>query len=160
MKQNNELLYVLFKVVEHRQNYREKVRHFCLGLHFHSPRAYELVRKAFNNHLRHERTIQRWYQKSDIQSEPGVHEETMQKLKKIGKDFADSNGGNTMICSLTFDEMRLRKQIHWSIDQMDYFGQVNNLNKNEIDKTLVAKEAIVFLLNGINSNFEFPVSYY
>lgn len=156
--ENNELLNVLFKGVEHREKYPEKVRHFCLGLHFHSPRAYELVRKAFDNHLPHERTIQRWYQNSDIKSEPGIHEETIQKLKKIGDDFADSNGGNRMICSLAFDEMRLRKQILWSIDQMDYVGQMNN---NEIEcKTLAAKEAIVFLLNGINSNFEFPVAYY
>lgn len=117
-----------------------------------SPRAYEHVRRTFNNHLPHERTIRRWYQNSNIQNEPGINQETVQRLKKIADDFASSNGSK-IICSLTFDEVFLRKQIHWSMNQMDYVGQISNVD-NEMS---AATAAIVFLLNGVNTNFEFPV---
>lgn len=149
------MLHVLFRGVEHREKYPEKVRHFCLGLHYFSPRAYEHVRRTFNNHLPHERTIRRWYQNSNIQNEPGIHQETVQRLKKIADDFASSNGSK-MICSLTFDEVFLRKQIHWSMNQMDYVGQISNADS----EMSAATAAIVFLLNGVNTNFEFPVAYY
>lgn len=156
--QDNELLQILYKGIENGEKYSAKVRHFCFGLHYHSPRAYEHIRRVFNNHLPHERTIRRWYQNSDVRSEPGIHEETIQKLKKIADEFRNTHGSQ-LICSLIFDEMALRKQIHWSIDKMDYVGQVENSNEEDERKHLAATEAIVFLLNGLNANFEFPVAY-
>lgn len=67
-----------------------------------------------------------------------------------------------MICSLTFDEMSLRKQIHWSIHEMDYVGKLDYERSNDVERKeiLALNEAIVFLLNGINVSLEFPVAYH
>lgn len=156
---NSELLHVLHCGVENGQKYPENVRHFCLALDFYSPRAYEYIRKSFNNHLPHRRTMRSWHQNSDIKSDPGIQEVHMTKLKKIANDYKEKHG-HDLVCSLVFDEMNIRKQIYWSLQQLDYVGYVNyGQDMNDEQKT-VARQAIVFILNGINANFEFPVAYY
>lgn len=155
---SNELLHVLHCGVEARQKYPPNVRHFCLALEYYSPRAYEYVRKTFHNHLPHKRTLRSWHQNSDIKSDPGIQKVQMEKLEKIANDYKEKHGHN-LVCSLVFDEMNIRKQIYWSLQQLDYVGYVN-YGQDEDEQKAIAKQAIVFILNGINVNFEFPVAYY
>lgn len=71
------------------------------------------------------------------------------------------------MCCLMFDEIYLRQQISWSYQQFRYVGYAN-INGNEqsnpktpkTEKDDVAKQAIVFLLNGIDVNLELPLAYY
>lgn len=88
----------------------------------------------------------------------------MDKLKRIAEKYEQTHEKKLM-CSLVFDEMNVRRQIYFSSHQLEYVGYVD-IEKPSIDgedestdKT-IAKQAIVFMLNGINANFEFPVAYY
>lgn len=159
MLKDDEILRVLSAGVESRTKYSEKIRQFCLALHFHSPRAYEFVRKQFNNHLPNATTIRKWYQNSNIRGEPGIQEEHIQRLKKI-VDELKIKSNTELLCSLAFDEMSIRKQIYWSLHQLDYVGHVNIEQNEESGSKFVAKQALVFILTGINLQFEFPVAYY
>lgn len=151
------------------QKYPEEVRHFCVSLAAHSPRAYALVRKTFNDHLPTLKTIKSWFANSDIRSDPGLQDGTLERLKKIADDFEKKNNRRLM-CSLVFDEMYIRQQVIYSLNEMEYTGfrnygehieetDVNDEGK-ENTKNTVAKQSIVFLLNGIDVNFEFPIAYH
>lgn len=144
------------------------VRKFCLSLHYYSPRAYEFVRETFKNNLPHPKTIQNWYSMSDIRGEPGIQQHHFERLKKIANDFKEEKR-TEMICSLIFDEMSVRQHIYWSRSHLDYIGVVQELNQdmpavpddhNGVERNVIAKQTIVFYLNGINTKFEYPVAYY
>lgn len=91
MIKDNELLRVLHCGRDKAEKYSEKIRHFCLSLHFHSPRGYEFVRKTFNNHLPHPKVIQKWYANSDVRGDPGIQSDHMDKLKNISTEFKEKN---------------------------------------------------------------------
>lgn len=160
-----ELLNVLQHGIPNTTKYSENVRDFFLTLHYYSPRAYRFVRRTFMNHLPHEKTMQRWMANSDVNGEAGIQQNHIEKLKRIATDFESLNG-TKMICSLVFDEISLRQQIYWSLHQSDYAGFTNNedidiADSNNDQKTReYAKQAIAFILNGINCKLEFPVAYY
>lgn len=150
---------VLYCGVKSGQKYPEKVRHFCLALSYYSPRAYQYVRKEFNNHLPHIKTIRNWFANSDIKSDPGIQPEHMTRLEKIAQQF-EIEHGRKLMCSLVFDEMHIRQQVFWLLQQLNFNGFVNYGQDEEEEEKAIAKEAIVFILNGIEANFEFPVAYY
>lgn len=81
----------------------------------------------------------------------------MERLRKIAEDYREKYHRD-LKCTLIFDEIWLRQQVLWSLHQMDYIGYTNYGQKP--DKNTLAKQAIVFLLNGIDVNLEFPVAYY
>lgn len=141
------------------QKYPEKVRHFCLGLITYSPRAYEFIRRTFHNHLPALGTIKGWFANSDICGDPGIQEKCVERLQKIAMEFKEKNGCE-LECSLIFDEIHLRQQILFSYHNMDYVGYANYGQKSNDDRKAIAKQAIVFLLNGVHVNFEYPVAYY
>lgn len=159
----NQLFRVLHHGVKSGQKYPEEVRHFCISLVAHSPRAYGIIRRTFHNHLPTLKTIKNWFANSDIRSDPGIQEGTLDRLKKIAGDFEKINNRRLM-CSLVFDEVHIRQQVIYSLDEMEYTGftsyGINTEETSEDTKKTVAKQAIVFLLNGITVNFEFPVAYY
>lgn len=166
--EKNDILRVLCLGNKHREKYPEQVRHFCLALHYYSPRAYEYVRKAFNNHIPNEKSIKNWLSNSDLKADPGIQSYHIEKLKKNAYEF-EVEHEKKMVCSLVFDEMSIRQQIYFSSHQLDYVGYVNEKEPHEIAEHVnntegaekkIAKQAIVFILNGINVNFEFPVAYY
>lgn len=155
---NNELLHVLHCGIDIGEKYPASVRQFCFSLHYHSPRAYTFIRETFKNTLPHPRTISSWYANSDARGEPGLQKEHMEKLKKISHEFKDKHG-HGLLCSLVFDEMSIRKQVQWSMEELKYIGYVSQGDENNETKT-IASQVVVFLLNGINACLEFPVSYY
>lgn len=65
------------------------------------------------------------------------------------------NPSSDLMCSLLFDEMNIRQQILWNRQKCNYDGFVDG------DKESVrVKQAIVFMLTGINYCLEFPVAYW
>lgn len=155
MIKDNDLLRVLY--TDHLEKYSENVRHFCISLHFYSPRAYNYLRKIFNNHLPHPKTIQKWYAHSDVRGDPGIHEDHMNKLKSIAAEFKERNN-RELLCSLVFDEINIRQQIFWSMQQFCFDGYTNYERDHE--HRTIAKQAIAFILNGIDISLEFPVAYF
>lgn len=154
---DNQLLEVLHCGVAHKTKYPESVRQFCLSLHYHSPRGYEYVRRTFNYHLPSSKTIQRWYAASDIRGEPGIQQDTFSRLKIIADKYEEQNKSR-IVCCLMLDEMSIRSQVFWSQQRLDYVGLAGTAS----DTTMrpIAKHAFVFMLNGRNVDFEFPVAYY
>lgn len=159
MFQDNELFRILHHGVQKGQKYPKKTRHFCLALIYYSPRAYEFVRKAFNNHLPHIKTIRNWFSNSDIRSEPGLQADHLARLKKIADDY-ELKHNRKLMCSFVFDEMFVRRQICWSLFDLDCSGFVNYGEDPTKQDNTIAKAAIVFILKGFDTNFEFPIAYY
>lgn len=156
---NDKLFAVLHHGVKARQKYPEEVRHFCLSLIAMSPRAYRLIRRTFNNHLPTEKTIKSWLSQSDINGDPGIQRDTLIRLAKIAKDF-ETKHKRKLLASLVFDEMHIKQQVYWSQNEMEYAGfkSYGEKSSDDVEKN-IAKQAIVFVLNGIDVNFEFPIAY-
>lgn len=144
-----------------REAYPKKVREFCISLHYHSPVAYRFIRKSFGNHIPHERTISAWLSNSDIDAEDGIRENTIRRVTKI----VDSMNGDPLICSLIFNEMKIREQAFWCIHskkEQGYvtYGKNSTVTAENAGKLQMATQAIVFMLSGINMFFRLPVCYH
>lgn len=166
------MLACLVNGVKSGQLYPEAVRKFCFAVSYHSPAAYEIIRKQFNNNLPHSKTIKTWYALSDIGGDPGLSESTLKRLK----GFVDDLNGEPLLCTLIWDEMYLRQQIFWDENKSEYVGftsygtakpaNQNRKKKKSVDpeeegtKIPVAKKALNFMLSGINKHFTFPLAYH
>lgn len=139
--------------------YPESVRQFALSLHYHSPRGYEYVRDVFNKNLPSASAIRNWYSNSDMNIEPGLSKKSMSTLKKCAERLAVN--GEKLLCALKFDEMSIRKHIHW-IEQNGFGKYHGYITYGSLDQPVVpvANQAIVFLINGINSEIQLPVAYH
>lgn len=151
--------------------YPEAVRKFCFAVSYHSPAAYEVLRKQFNKNLPHLKTIQTWYALSDISCEPGLTDGTLKRLK----GFVDDLNGEQLLCALIFDEMYLRQQVFWDENKFEYAGFTsygvteNKKHKKKVNtegeageppNLPIAKKALNFMLSGINKHFTFPLAYH
>lgn len=169
---HNVLLHCLVNGIKSGENYPEPVRKFCFTIYYHSPAAYQIIRNQFDNNLPHPRTIKEWFKLSDFSGEHGIQIQTMDMLKKIADDCND-----LIVCSLIFDEMYLRKQVYYDQHAKKYVGyitypknladQMNHIESEPGNETIstvpeatIAKQAIVFMLSGLNKHFNFPVAYH
>ena len=72
-------------------------------------------------------------------------------------------GNKKIFCNLVVNEISIRRQIvEYNSAEQKYYGSVDfgNPFQDEDEERLVAKEAIVFLLNAVNDRFKIPVAYY
>lgn len=95
------------------------MRKFCFTINYHSPAAYKVFRKQFNNNAPHPQTLISWIGLSDLKGEPGIREENFNRLKK----FVEHLNGESLICGLIFDEIYIRQQIYWDKHTMDFVGR-------------------------------------
>lgn len=138
-------------------NYSKEVREFALNLHYCSPRAYDYVRKSFDGHLPHTATIRKWYGNSDLNAKPGITEKTLEFLRNKVNERKSS--GEEVICAVCFDEMSIRKLITWCPSVGHMLGYITYGNADG-EEPPVAKEAIVFVVNGVNEQFSIPIAYH
>lgn len=131
---------------------------FALTLHFYSPAAYKFVREKFDNHLPHKKTIQRWYANSGVSCKSGFCEQSVEILIEKAKKMKAN--GTELICSLIFDEMAIRKHLQWSNAQKKFNGQISYGFRPEMLEMPIAKNAIVFMVNGINCDVTVPIAYH
>lgn len=61
-----------------------------------------------------------------------------------------------LLCSLSFDEMAIRKHVQWCDKANEFLGYVTYGENTET----VANNAIVFFLNGISTQIQLPIGYY
>lgn len=139
------------------EKYTANVRQFALNLHYHSPRAYEFVRATFGNNLPHNSTLRKWYANSDLFTEPGITQKSLDliKSKVVGKNQVREE----LVVSVCFDEMKIRKHITWDSCLKQMRGYVSYGCKDQDDK-LEANEAIVFMASGLNDKFRIPIAYH
>lgn len=150
----NDILQCLRDGVKSREKYTETVRAFCFRLHGLSPKAYKFVRNEFGNTLPHTSTIKSWYRNSNLDTEPGIHESSLMILERKACEMKEN--GQSLVCSLTFDEMSIRKHVQYCSKTKQCLGAVTYGSK----KCEIANNAIVFLVNGINSKVKVPVAYH
>lgn len=134
-----------------KQQFSPALRTFALTLHYYSPKAYEYVRNTFNTCLPHTRTLRAWY--SSIHGDAGFTTESFAALKLKAETTK-----YPIIAGLVMDEMAIRRRIEW--DGNNLHGHVEIGSGLDGDYINEAKEALVFLVTGINCNFKVPVAYF
>lgn len=142
------------------KQYDEEVRKFALTLQCHSNRAYAFayVRTKFSKNLPHVSTLRKWYQNSSASGEPGFCTQSFQKLKQLANE--QKANGNELIRSLIFDEISTKQNIQWSDCQKKLLGHITFGFRPDGEEVPLANNVIVFMLNGVNVDFTFPVANY
>lgn len=64
--------------------------------------------------------------------------------------------GQELVCSLSYDEMAIRQHYEYCKKTHQFIG---NVSYGE-DRDKIAKEAIIFLVHGINARIQVPVGYH
>lgn len=137
------------------QKYSEVVRKFALTLRFHSPRAYQYIRFKFNNHLPSDSVIRSWYANSSANGEPGMSAEGMECISRIVQETQAQ--GKEFYCSLSFDEMSIRRKVSYSDSEKKFTGFVSYGHSEDAEDVPVARFALVFMANGVNVPVSFPI---
>lgn len=102
-------------------------------------------------------TIRKWY--SVIDGKPGFSAEafTALKLKSIE---ANTNGEQILGC-IMFDEVAIRKQVEFDEHNNRSTGQVNfGTNVDQSGEIEYAKDALVYMVTGVNMSFKIAVAYF
>lgn len=81
---------------------------FALGLHYLSPRAYDLVRSSLPGCLPSPRTIKAWY--TTISADPGFTTETLAVLTT--KALKSKAAGKNICLALSIDDVSLKEEIN------------------------------------------------
>lgn len=139
------------------QKYSEAIRKFALTLRYYSPRAYEYVRSKFSNNLPSDSVIRSWYANSSANGEPGISAEGMQCLARIVEEMR--NDGKDFYCSLAYDEMAIKSHVTYSDSKKKFIGFVT-YGRGDAEELPVARNALVFMVNGINKPVSFPVAHH
>lgn len=173
LKSQIDIALALVNKNPHRRKYSKVVRQFCLTLHYLSPRAYRFVRNTFNNHLPAISTIQKWYRLSESNAKSGISHSSLNILRQRVKELKEN--GKQLLCSLSFDEMSIKQHVQWDNASKEFVGFVtyaklkdkesvkpsnDNSNAKKEDGTPIAKNALVFMINGVNDFIRIPVAYY
>lgn len=115
------------------------------------------VRSFFQNTLPSVSTIRKWY--SVINGKPGFSDEAFTALKCIANK-ANVDGREILGC-LIFDEVAIRKMQEYDQHRDESVGFVDfGTNIVGANDEKYAKEALVFLITGVNENFKIPVAYF
>lgn len=102
------MLACLINGIKSSTKYPEAVRKFCFSVNYHSPAAYQIIRKQFKNHLPHPNLLVAWLGLSDLKGEPGFRTENFDRLKRYVKGLK----GEPLIRALIFDKMNIRQQVY------------------------------------------------
>ena len=137
-----------------RASYPEELKSFALTLSFYSMKAYNYVRRTFQLALPHPSTIRQWCR--SIDGNPGFTEEAFLALSARVSDFKREQ--KTVVCSLMFDEMAIRKHIEW--DGKKFVGYVDVGSSVDDDSTPVAAEALVLMVVCLNDKWKVPCGYF
>lgn len=137
---------------------KKKVSEFPLGLRtatllFLSPKAYAYIRKKFSFSLPHPSTVRRWF--TSIDGKLGISQPALQVLKS--KLLLAQEKKKTLLCSVTVDDMSIRKHLHWNGKK--YTGFVSDANNNDVKKKM-ATQAMVVMIVCLNEHWKIPMSYY
>lgn len=124
-----------------------------------SPRAYNYVRTKFNNNLPHTGTIRIWYANSSANGHPGISKETLETLTTLSDEHKAKD--SSVYATLSLDEVYIKRHVQWSDAQKMFIGNITygSIPQNA-EYLLVANNAIVFMVNGINVSFNIPVAHH
>lgn len=130
------------------------IRVFATTLQFYNTKAYNYVRKTFENALPHVNTITRWY--SMIDGSPGFSTQALDLIKMKVAETKTSN--KQCFVSLMMDEMCLKKHVQYESSSSSFKGFVDT--GKDGDECKPATEALVFMVVGVNCYFKIPIGYF
>lgn len=114
----------------------------------------------FNNNLPHASTIRTWYASSGANGEPGLSKEALETLKNLVNE-KKSTSNTEILCTLSFDEVNIMRNVKYSDAQKRFIGHISYGSIPKDAQYLpVATNALVFMVNGINLQFNIPVAYH
>lgn len=132
------------------KKYSPEIITFAMNLNFYSPKAYDFVRKAFNNVIPHPKTLSSWYKSVD--AKPGFTKEAFNTLQSL----VSLDEKHHLYCNLSFDEIHIRTQVEWVGDKA--YGYVDFGDEKESD--VIATQVLVFMLVCVNKNWKMPLGYF
>lgn len=137
--------------VEVNGEYIPEIRSFAMTPHFYSTKAYDYVRKKFNNQLPHPSNVRAWYRVVD--DAPGFTVEALEaiKLRTVKK---------TVVINLVIDEMSIREQLVYNNGR--FYGCVDfgdGYDKHN-DNATPATNALVFMAVSLNDTWKVPIRYF
>lgn len=131
--------------------YPEDVKQFEATMNFYSPQVYNLLRKYL--HLPRPRTVRK--QAASVSCEPGFLREVIYHLKmSVSRDQSMKD------CILMFDSMAIRKEIVYEQKTSCYVGFVDCGRLQVSTSDVLATEALVFMVVGLNGRWKYPVAYF
>ena len=125
-----------------------------MTLHFYSPKAYGYVRKAFDTCLPHPKTLAKWH--TSVDGKPGFSQTALSAIAT--RVEAEKQQNKDVVCALMFDEVALRQQVDFN--GIDYSGFIDMGTQMDDDSLPLAKEALVFMVTSVNSNWKMPIGYF
>lgn len=140
------------------KQYMDDIRTFALTLHYYSPRAYQYVRNKFNSHLPDVSTMRSWISNCSGYGEPGICTNGLETLRILASDMKSKAKG--FYCSVSFDEMYIKKHVQWSEAKRKFVGFISYGKKDENGELPVANQSLVFLVTGININISIPIAHF
>lgn len=115
----------------------------------------------FKNSLPHPRTILRWYE--SVNGEPGITKESLNALK-LKANEAKLQGKPLLGC-LMMDEMAIRQQVIWNeqtkkLEGVACLHATEKKSKDTAEQVPAAKEALVFMVTGVQAAWKIPIAYF
>lgn len=149
-------MYKLATNTKQGSRYSEDIRTFAMGMHYHSPAAYEFAKEKLSSgdDLPHKSTIAQWYNVVDCS--PGISAAALEIVSNKVK--AMNEKGKPLFANLVMDEMSIRKQLFTEADGT--IGGCTNVGFDIGLKQELATEALVFLVTAINDHFKVPISHH
>ena len=119
--------------------YSESLKSFAMTLNFYSPKAYNFVRKEFNN------LLSNWFSKYN--GRPGF---TMESIEKMST--------HSYFWCLIIDEIHLKKELVYKNKKV--YGYSNMGEGEDCDNTPLARTALFILATSINGPIKLPIGYF
>lgn len=117
------------------------------------------MRQKFQNNLPSPSTIRKWLSNSCANGKPGLTQETLNTLQQLVDEHKSNN--SDVYCTLSFDEMSIRRNVQWSETQKKWLGHITYGSIDENAEYLpVANNVITFMVNGVNVKFNLPVAFH
>lgn len=102
--------------------------------------------------------MRKWHANSSSKGEHGISKDSLDSLRKLVADY--NAKGQELYCTLSHDEMHIRRNLQWSDCQKKFIGNITYGSIPENAEYLpIANNVIVFMVNGINAKFNLPVAF-
>lgn len=128
--------------------------YICIDVAFLQPLRLQISSICFKQTLPSVSTIRKWY--SAIDGKPGFSSEAFIAFKQ--KAIEANTNGDGILAVIMFDEMAIRKQVEFDEHNNKSSGQIN-FGTNTVE-TVYTKEALVFMVTGVNVSFKIPIAYF
>lgn len=110
------------------------------------------MRQRFSNRLPDASTINKWCKNTGLGTDAGMIQSSLDSLEQLSR--LKQEDGGSLVVSLVFDEMAIRQHVQWAKFSRKMLGYSTYGEKRGI-----AKQAIVYMVSGVNQKIKLPIAY-